>query len=122
MSANKLRNLKNKFKLNSHFAFWRMLNLIIVAILLGSCIFTSLFIYNNINTALINSTAILNIKSNIKFDNLKIKDYDKVRNNIEARKKLTQFSINDRNIFKYDTLINTNTSTTSTIESTKTNE
>ncbi|PIT87727.1 MAG: hypothetical protein COU31_01290 [Candidatus Magasanikbacteria bacterium CG10_big_fil_rev_8_21_14_0_10_40_10] len=94
-----------------YFAFWRILNLIIIGLLLAGGFLSIYFIYQNINTALVNSATILNLKSNLTYDALNIIDFEKARQAIDNKKKQTPVQKNLRNLFVYGTIVQTATST-----------
>lgn len=102
MSVNKLKKIKIKLRYHTQFAFWRMLNLIIISILLASSCFAIYFIHNNINMALENTALIINLKNSQTFDSLDLKNYDGVNKKIKEKDNLQPLSIGIRNIFDYD--------------------
>lgn len=101
MLINKIPNIKITLRGNSQFAFWRLINIIVSGILLIGMLLAILFVYKNINTALINAALISNIKSNLTFDTLDLKGFDKAKKMIESKKQTRPFQTNVRNIFIY---------------------
>jgi len=94
-------------KPGGQFTAWRLLNIIISGILLAVLIFFIFFIYQNVNTALINTAIALDIKSKTTFDTLNIKKYDAAKQIIEKKKQLPVLDKNVRNMFNYETVTTT---------------
>jgi len=118
MSANNLKNFKISLRYKTQFAFWRMLNLLIVGILLIGSGFAIYFVCNNINNALENTTLIINLKTNATFDSLDLKNYDTVNKKIKQKENLPALTTSTRNIFEYGPIVTTTTASTTSSSTT----
>ncbi|MFH1291676.1 MAG: hypothetical protein ABIH87_00550 [bacterium] len=101
MSASKLKKIKIGLRYGGGFAFWRIINSIITGTLISGMVFSVFFTYQNLNTALANTTVVKIIKPNITFDALNINGHEKAEKIIEEKKSLEPIPKNLRNIFTF---------------------
>lgn len=101
MLANELKKIKILLKYRTYYGFWRLLNIIVAGALLFGTALAVYFIYQNINTALVNTVLITNIKTRLTFDALDIESYEKIKRIIETKQVVKSIPNNLRNIFMY---------------------
>ena len=99
MLTNRLKKILPKY--HTYYDFWRLLNIIVAGALLVGATLTVFFIYQNINTALVNTALITDVKTRLTFDTLDIESYEKIKNIIATKQAVKPISNNLRNIFVY---------------------
>lgn len=89
----------NIFK--GRYAFWRMVYILIFALLLGVMGFTYYFIYQNIYSTIANTHIITALKTSVNIYNLDIAGFQKAAGAIEKKQKIEYLPATARNIFNY---------------------
>ena len=111
MLVNK-NNTTSLFK--GRYAFWRMIYILIFALLLALMGLTYYFIYQNIYSTIANSHIVTALKSNTNIYNLDIAGFQKATAAIEKKQKLEYVASNSRNIFFFQAATVTSSPSTST--------
>jgi hypothetical protein len=99
MLANK-NHAPNFYK--GRYGLWRMIYIIIFALLVAIMGLTYYFIYQNIYSTIANTTVITALKSSANIYNLDIAGFQKAANAIEKKQKLEYFDPKMRNMFFFN--------------------
>lgn len=107
---------KNNISYKGSYGVWRIIYLLIFAILITAIALTYYFIYQNIYSTIANTNTVTLLKSTVNIYNLDIAAFERAAAAIEKKNKLEYFAPDIRNIFYYQA----NTSTYAS-SNTKTN-
>ncbi len=85
------------------YGFWRLIYILIFALLLSAILLTYYFIYENIYSTVANANAIISLKSDVNLYNLDLGEFEKASAAINKKQQLESFFPDPRNMFYYRT-------------------
>lgn len=106
-------------KQSGRYGHWRIINLLVVGVMIGSVMLTGFFIYQNLFTTLNNAYIVTVLSSDLGVDTVDLNNYERAQTILEQKRREFKIPADLRNIFIYASPTST-VSTTSNASAKKT--